>query len=188
MNDKSIIFRRLLLLLKLIYKPLVLLSGYGLFAAMIADANRIYADIPGVEHAYQAILWCVRNLPVRDVLETYKNEMLTFDHFGVANTITLFTMIPFIPLLLGGFFKGLGAFFLDCSQYFYIDYVYRDTGQYAFSEEGPGFLMLLLGIMLRVTLIILFIEISPAVLIISWFYNLIQFLFFKPGRTVGVAN
>ena len=61
MKDRSIIFRRLLLLLKLIYKPLVLLSGYGLFASMIADANRIYADIPGLKHAYQAILWCVRN-------------------------------------------------------------------------------------------------------------------------------
>ncbi len=179
--NKEVLLKRLFLLTKLIYKPLVFLAGYLIFCAAIADDHRIYADIHS-DKLYAPFVYLLKLMPFKDVFQAYKDSMVTLEHSGVANAVTLFMAIPFIPIIVGGFFRGLGGLFSACAPYFFIDYVYRDTGAYADTEFGMGFWMFIISIAIRLFFCYLLYQASPFILVISWVWNLIQFLFFWPGR------
>lgn len=178
---KSVIIKRIYLLTKIIYKPLVLLGGYIIFAAAIGDDAQIYADLH-TDKLIDPFIYLIKLLPFKDVFEAYKESMLVIPHSGVATAVTLFTAIPFIPILFGCITKGMGSYFMYCSQYFFVDYVYRDSGKFAYTEMGEGFFSLIIALAVRLAVAFALYEASPFILVVSWVWNVIQLLFFWPGR------
>ena len=183
-----VLFRRLILLLKLIYKPIFLIAGYGLYALSMMNDNRIYVEKPEIKTMWQLIVWSAKQVPLKEALLSYKDAMLTFNHRGMAGTITLFMAIPFIPLLLKAMFKGMGRYVAYWSQYLIVDYVYKDTSAYAYSDWGIGLHMIIGGFAIRFALGAILYEAAPVVLVISWFWNLIQFLWHKRSADVPAVQ
>ena len=177
----DVLIKRLFLLTKLIYKPIIMLGAYSIYAMAIGNEHRVYADIHS-NSILKAILYMDSLVPFETVFNTMKDNIMNFNHSGVVNTVTLFTVIPFIPMLLGGFFKGLGGLFVNCAPYFFVDWVYKDTGAYAETTLGEGFWTFLFAILIRLFFAWLLYNFSPIILAVSWVWNLIQFLFFWPGR------
>lgn len=174
------LMRRLTLLFKLIYKPLLVLAGYAVYAAYMASDNRIFIDDQQINgHLIAGMKYIFQVIPVKDVLTSYKDAMLTLDHRGLAGSITLFMAVPFIPLFLKVLFHGMGGLISYCGPTLWVDYVYKDTGEYADTQMGAGGYLLIFGLILRVALAGVLFEASPVLLVVTWFYNLIQFLCIK---------
>ena len=180
------IIRRIILICRLIYKPLFLVAGYALYAASVISDNRIFAELPENGNAFALIWHYMRQLPVKEVLSSYIGAMLTFSQSGMAGTINLFMAIPFIPLIFAAMFKGMGKYAEYCSQcVFKVTYIYTDGSRKTVTEV-PGFWMLIGGLLIRFLLAGVVYLASPIILIVSWFFNLAQFLC-PPPKTAAAA-
>ncbi len=179
------IIRRIILILRLIYKPLLFAAGYAIYAASIISDNRIFAELPENGNAFALIWHYMRQLPAKEVLDSYIQSMLHFSQSGIAGTINLFMAIPFIPLIFAAMFKGMGKYAEYCSQQvFRVTYIYRD-GTSTTTTEAPGFWMLLGGLLIRFLLAGVVYLASPFILVVSWFFNWAQLLC-PPPKTAAI--
>jgi hypothetical protein len=174
-------------LLKILFKVLVILLGAFLVMIWLMDINHIdeYVDpsVPFWDAIKHLIEVGLDSIPMKDLWTYYKDNMLFLGiHKGITNSVCILASLPLIPLYIVILTRGWGGILGYTLRNLMTTYVYVDTGEFAFEEMNDFVIFLpLINFAVKLMLIWAIFELSPFILLITLAINIIQLFWIKLG-------
>lgn len=186
--------RRIFVLLKIIFKLLIVLLSLFLIMIWLMDINHIDKYVPesvSFGAAFAELLRVGReSIPLKDLLKYYKDNMLILGiHKGITNTVCILCSLPLIPLFFKVIFQGWGSGLEYVAANLTTRYVYVDTGKYAFTRFNDEVLFFpLFDLAIRLALVWGLFELSPFIFLITLALNILQLIWISPGEKEASAH
>ena len=171
--------KRFWLIVKIVFKICALIFGLAIYSLWMVDLYNIFVID---DNPLLAVVKSAMSIPIWEIIKNYCKDMFFLGEHAAAMIFPCMIMsIPllrwFYMILKGGFGLSVGYMLNNIS----VDYVYADTGEYAFTEERPGLLVFLAIMAIKLSLIIALINISPFILIVTLPINVIQLFRIRKG-------
>lgn len=186
--------RRIFVLLKIIFKLLIVLLSLFLIMIWLMDINHIDKYVPESVSFGAAFMNLIKvgreSIPLKDLLKYYKDNMLIFGiHKGITNSVCILCSLPLIPLFLKVLFSGWGSVLDYVAENLTTRYVYVDTGKYAFTRFNDEVLFFpLFNFAVKLFLIWGLFELSPFIFLITLAINILQLIWISPGEKEASAH
>lgn len=186
--------RRIFVLLKIIFKLLIVLLSLFLIMIWLMDINHIDKYVPESVSFGAAFMNLIKvgreSIPLKDLLKYYKDNMLIFGiHKGITNSVCILCSLPLIPLFIKVIFGGWGSGLEYVAANLTTRYVYVDTGKYAFTRFNDEVLFFpLFDLVIRLALVWGLFELSPFIFLITFAINIVQLIWISPGEKEASAH
>ena len=165
--------KRIWVLIKIVFKIGALIFGMAIYSLWMVDLYNIYVID---DNRLFAILKSVGSIPIWEIIKNYAQDMFFLGEHAESMIFPCIIMsIPLLKLIRVVLFSGLSNSFLYMFESLSVDYVYVDSGEYAFSltDEG-GILAGAFFIFIRLLALAVIVNISPILLVLSLPFNFIQ--------------